>query len=685
MAGKYSIVSDAPISSTSKGASPKYSIISDKSQEQKKQSLMESRSFVSPKGPMETIQNVSQYLQREEAIVANPMLKAMRKMNPAFGREEQTLSVKEAIIAGAKGETLSPFAPERQVELGDVFREMGAPESVAAIGGSVATEALPSSLAMTAAGGFIGRFFVKKGSQMAVKALTPIAAKKIGSSLAHVNDFRNIFRTIEQKTGKGMQQVAEVLESTTNIDSREILYAFNNPQILTKKMAQPEIMGDLVKDFASKTKTAIAKNPDAFMVNDSIPLELAKTISDDFNSVIQTAGKDVGKQKDIVNQVLKAEKELTGMTRGVDPKVIDGISDGFLKSRNFLDEAGNVKPAFKDSPVVMFFNEIKSKINDTTNINPEISKILGPNGMPIVLKKGSIKPLEFQDLMDFKKVIQDVAYKTGVIDGGGVMKPLPDVQAAAQFLNGNVNAIVKQTYQDFPELVKSFEKFSSLADVRADVAKTLGTPEKLAGLLRRVDSKNPEQLTTLYELIGSIPNGKKYLKSVDTFIGMKESSLANRLPITGSPIDVESGLMNLLNKKPGSWTVDEANAIENLAKEVGFNLDDVVAHKVAKSFSQKSNFFRALASGSIITGAVAGGLHSGVPGAFVGAAAGFAATDPRMVGGAIRMASTPFGKGVASVGKGAYATAKGAGVIARESSTPIARRIMQEQDTRQLE
>ena len=301
----------------------------------------------------------------------------------------------------------------------------------------------------------------------------------------------------------------------------------------------------------------------------------------------------------------------------------------------------------------------------------------------MVIKKGSVKPLEFQDLMDFKKVIQDVAYSTGVVDGGGVMKPLPDVQAAARVLNEQVNGLVKQTYNDFPELIKSFEKFSAVADVRSDVAKTLGTPEKLAGLLRRVDSKNPEQLTTLYELINSIPNGNKYLKSIDTFIGMKESSLAGRLPITGSRKEVESGLKSLLEKKPGSWTVDEKDAIEKLSKEVGFRISDVYDHKVAKSFAQKSNFFRALASGSIImSGAGAGFVGGGIPGAIGGAIAGYSVTDPRLVGKMIRMGSNPIAK---TAGKVIGGTAKATTVIGRESSTPIARRIMQEQDTRQPE
>jgi len=103
-----------------------------------------------------------------------------------------------------RGETFSRSSTQgdvKQNEIGDIYRELGVPDTEAAILGLATTEILPSSLAMTAMGGFITRFALKRAGREAIKGSGKIA-KGVPKALNVVDDFRNVFRQINTKGQK---------------------------------------------------------------------------------------------------------------------------------------------------------------------------------------------------------------------------------------------------------------------------------------------------------------------------------------------------------------------------------------------------------------------------------------------------------------------------------------------------
>jgi len=428
----------------------------------------------------------------------------------------------------------------------------------------------------------------------------------------------------------------------------------------------------MAKDAADKSINAMKRNPDFFKIDDEVPLTIARSMSEQFNGLLDDAGQELAKQKTLLSKTLKVVDKATGVKRGIDPQILQESITRIMHEEQLLEASGKRKAIFKDNKLADALDDVRVSISDLTKKNKNKVTVVSPDGQMTIFAKGGRSPMEFQDLIDLKKSMRDIAFKHGNVDVAGIARPLPEVEATFRRLYGEINDLIDVMYKDFPEFLEANKKFSALADVRSDLSKTLKSPEKISRLLRTLDSKNPDQLVQLSELINTLPGGERYMKSIDTYLDMKNSSIVERFPFLKDrdPVAVEKGFMSLFDKKPGDFTIEESRTLEKLAGEIGFNLDDLIAHKVAKSFSAKTNFFRALAAGSI-----AAGLAFGPGAGLVSALGGFLLTDPRAQGAIIRN----LGK------KSAQKAIKGTGLIAGEAAKVSIRRQILEADKRQKE
>ena len=86
-------------------------------------------------------------LVREEATATPVYREAVRRIFPKAAELLPEESLKNLTLQGIKGETVSRFTL-RQSELGDIFRELGTPEPLAAFGGFLLSFTLPSNFAI---------------------------------------------------------------------------------------------------------------------------------------------------------------------------------------------------------------------------------------------------------------------------------------------------------------------------------------------------------------------------------------------------------------------------------------------------------------------------------------------------------------------------------------------------------
>lgn len=577
-----------------------------------KRTVAKERGFQVDPGPIATAANVSQALQREEAAFAEPILNAIRvKKGPRFGSDPEDLDLVDAFQMGIRGKTFSRFKQGEQAQLGDISRELfpGLPEIVHSTTGLVVSALLPSSLALGGLTGAVGKKIAAKATTTAGKFIA--AGEKKAVTLPVANDLTDILTNLEKKAGLGDVKAAEFIESLTGISSEEILYAFRNPQALTRENARLTTVTDLAKEMAFRTKKRLAENPKLFGPDENIPLELAREVTERFKESLDIAG----------TLVRLAEKKLVG--KGVRFNI--GELDRSIRRimGRFLDKNGNLKQIFADDPVALTFQEMRDKLRELR-----------------VLRGDTIT---LDDIFDLKKSIKNIGFKRGSPSFDGIMLPLPEVQGGTQQIYGFIRGLINREFKDFPEVLARFDEFSALADVRGDISRRLGDPAKLAGFIRKIDRKDPEQLLLFEELMGTIPFLRdKVQNSLEVFLNLESTSLRGifRFLESRNVDEIASEFTKLLQKEIRSpdFTLLQRKGLEALDKVLDLPVvKTFLDHNVAKKFSAKANFFRALAAGGI-TGLAA--LPLGPAGTAASALAGFALTDPRLQGALIRRGAT---------------------------------------------
>lgn len=560
-----------------------------------KDSLMKlAGSAIPAMGALQAAGSYGKLAQQEEAAIANPLLEIQS------GNMDLN-SLLQSAGKGISGQSESPYNSGRQAELGDVYRNLGLPETVASTAGLLSTSVLPSQIGM-------GKLLEdsSKAIQATGKKLSPVA-----------KDFLGTFERVAADASRSKTTAAETLESFTNIPSDVVMYAFDNPHILTKENARPEMVGKIADEVANGTVKLLKKNPNALAPNENIPYEIAKGMTDQFSSMLDDAGKRVVEAKN----ALKADKA---------PKMFVMDLDGALKNSmsEYLNDSGKIKEIFSDNKVATTLQEMRDKLYQLgqKNIEKGQGKRLGR--------------LTLEDIMDFKKAIRDVAFRNGTTDANGIQKPLPEVQRALQQVYGYANDMIRRNYKDNPKLLEAMSEYSNLADVRSELYQKFKNPEKLATFLRNYDKKMPEQMNEMADLVSVLPNGKKYLNQIGKYIGDKTDSISNTFKFidSGSKEKIQEGFQNILKKNFDSMTDLEKNKLDQLGKLIGVDISGkYTAHKVAEAFSGKTNFFRAIASGGVLAGVT--GVGTGNPlAAATSFGLGMAATDPRIVGSLIRNA-----------------------------------------------
>lgn len=557
----------------------------------------------------DTLESVGQALTREEAAVADPLLSLIRRAKPRLGEEIEPGSSLQDFSRGAKGLSFSPRSEGRQAEFGDVIEEAGqrflgvdVPDPVSAAGGLILTEFLPSSQAL---GRSVGRAGVKK----AAKAVP--AVRKGLSDVA--NNFVNLFKNIESRATGGRRAAAEAFELLLDFGGKKgegsdaILYAFENPDILTKSNARPEVPGEIAQMIAQKTKKVLAKQPNLFGADEEVPLEIAKNMIENFDEVVDTAGQAV---------------KLTKKQFGADARRVRilEINRALKKQLKRFERDGKVRPGLGDNPTYQGLKEIQGKVKE-----------IGSNKFGL---------LNLDDLEDIKLVVREEAFKRGGISPTGIALPDPELNRASKQIYGAITRSVKRNYPD--EVSETFSRFSDLADKRARLSKKFGTSEKLAGFLRKIDRKNPEQLNELSELIQEIPDGQRFINDLNQFLDLKAGSLSEQLPFITerSEKDVAKGFERLFKQDFTTIPDTQKAALADLEKAIDTPfLKPYIDHIIASKFAKKTNFLRmgAVGSGpgSLVMAGLApflGGFGALAAAAPIGLLSGFALTDPRFVG-----------------------------------------------------
>lgn len=589
--------------------------------------------------PLAALNTAGRAFKREEAAAAEPLLNMLSRFDSDPNNDNHA-PLFESMVSGIKGEPSkldkSGFRP---AEMGDVFRKgfdiarekgvnvpEGLSEPLSAGAGLLSTFALPSGLIMNAMGN------AGKKTAAATDAIEQGAKR-----LAGTRDFLNVFKDMREMKGMVPQATAEIMSRGSGVPKDVLLYAFEHPEVLNKANAAPERAQAIGSSVAKKVIEATSKNPAAFGVDEKVPMEIAQSMIDNFDTLINDSGKSLGKLK----------KTYGKEGRRVAVGELEAGINKLLKDKNYLDRKGNILEAHADNPNALYLQDLRDTLQK--------------------FGKKKFGLLNLDDLEGFKEIVRQKAYKRATPDTNGFMRPDPEIERFGQQIYGTITNAIRNKYPE--PLAEAYAKYSDLADSRGRLTRKFGTAEKLAGFLRRLDRKNPEQMQEFAELVTTVPDGDRFLQDATRFLDQKANSLEGVFPWLNerSHAKIGSEVERLMKKDyfSNDFGLDEKVALEKLSKMLGVNLtQEYLNHYVAKTFSKKANLIKS-GFGALI-GAGGGAATRGPMGMVPGALLGWMMTDPASQGKMIENFSKIKSSGATRAGMEALAKARPA--MARKGS-----------------
>ena len=505
---------------------------------------------------------------------------AQREEAAFAGAEMNPDQAFKQFMGGIQGTQTSPVDPNRLTEYGDIDRLAGADEGSAAVKGFLRSLTLPSNLATTAMGSATGL-----GSK-AAKAIKP-------SQVA--NTYRNLFQKAIQEAGGNIETAASTLEATSNIPKEAILWGMMRPESLAKSKKAPETLAKVSNELTNRYLAQRPKVDQFLRFNDEQYLGIANQAVNEYKAELKIAGKNLNSLSSTA-------------PRKVPVHLVNTLLDEVLVSNRLtLDDA--------DKPLVKW----------VTSLQKSLKKVQRP---------GSEGMLNVDELRLFQQDIADEAFSHAKSGLDGITIPEPKIARAEKSLYSQVRGLIRTIYADNKPLLNAFDRYSDLAHVRSDVARTIGQPEKLAKFIRKYDLKNPEDLNKFTAFLEEIPSGVPIKKRIEDLMLAKEKMPASILKFldSNSPNEIERGLTRLFEKPLHEIGPQESGALDEFFKVLNYNPEQIIDLKVAQEFNAKFNLFR----GAALVGTLGGAMGGGPVGAALGGASGVAVGNAKILKPVIR-------------------------------------------------